>query len=168
MATPGEELRHADGDDGQDQARRLEEAPDEDELDDRAERDAGDDRDREREEVGHARAEDQQYAERCGDAAEVALGEVDDAVGAVDERDAERDKGGEAADDQSLDQHAERRGPQQLKEEVEEDQGGERVGGAPNPRFLHYDLHSSCQQLAAPQSRLAGALSHQNALTSLM
>ena len=67
----------------------------------------------------------QQHAERGRHAAEVALGEVDDAVRPVDERDAEGDQRRDAADDHALEQHADRRGPEPLLDDVEDDDVGQ-------------------------------------------
>jgi hypothetical protein len=119
-AAGGEQQRQADRHDGQDETWRLEEATDEKELDGDAEHDSGRDPDGQREEVRQTRPDDQQNGEARGHTAEVSLREVHDAVRAIDQRDAERDERGESADHHPLHEHAERRRPKDLLEEVEE------------------------------------------------
>ena len=101
-----EQLREADGRDGEDQARRAEEPADDRELDDRADDDRAGEADEEGEEVVEAGEEDEVDGERDGDEAEVALREVEDAVGAVDERHAEGDERAEHAEGDALDDEA--------------------------------------------------------------
>ena len=99
-----EQLRQADGDDHQDQARRLREPADDRELDERAEHDR-----RRPSASGTAiqksqhRHGDERDGEARGHRAEVGLGEVDDLVGPVDEREAERRERGERTDDDAVD-----------------------------------------------------------------
>ncbi len=102
----GEQLRDADGGDGEDEAWCAEEAAHERELDDRADDHRAGEADREREEVVEAGEEDEVDRERDGDESEVALREVEDAVGAVDERHAEGDERAEHADGDALDDEA--------------------------------------------------------------
>ena len=102
----GQDLRHADRDHGEDETRRAEEAADEDELDEPAKRDSRGQADRQGEEVGHAGVEDEQHRQRRRQTAQIALREVDDAVRPVDQRDPEGDEGGQATDDDALQQYA--------------------------------------------------------------
>ena len=92
----GEQLRDADRRDGEDEPRRAEEPVDDRPLDDEAEEDRADQAEDEGDRVGEPRHPvgraalgilgEQQDREDRGHRAEVALREVDDAIGAVDER----------------------------------------------------------------------------------
>ena len=74
----------------------------------------------ERDQPARAAAHDEQHRERRGRRAEVALREVEDPVGAVDERDAERDERGEPAEQRALHDDAGGRAPQELHDEQEQ------------------------------------------------
>ena len=64
---------------------------------------------------------EQQDREDRGHRAEVALGEVDDAVGAVDEREPDREQRGERTDERALHDDAERRVPEHVGDVDEDD-----------------------------------------------
>ena len=80
-----QEQRDADRRDGHDEAGCVLEATDEDDLHERAEQRAPDEHDGEDDEVVHVLAQDQQEGHHGRHRAQLRLGEVDDAVGPVDE-----------------------------------------------------------------------------------
>ena len=94
-----QQLGDADRGDGEHEARRLGEASDERQLDDRAECDGRNEADTEAEQVGEPGEHDQPDRQRCRDESEVGLGEVDHPVGAVHQRHAHREQRGEEAED---------------------------------------------------------------------
>ncbi len=103
----GEHLGDPDRGDAEDQAWGVREAAHEQQLD----RGADQQRDGEAGDECHPPvqgdgADHQQDGQRCRDGAEVAGREVDDPVGAPDQRDAERDERRQRADDRTLDDHA--------------------------------------------------------------
>ena len=132
---PGQQLGEADGRDRQHETRGGEEAPDDRELDEAPKRErcegAGDHGER----VRPAPLRQQQEHEDGRRGAEVALGEVDDPVRAVDERHAERDECGHRADERPADEHAEGKGIDELLEGEDRDRWCERghPGGAVRP-----------------------------------
>ncbi len=115
----GQELRDADGRDGQHETRRAAEPVDERPLDDEAEEDRADEAEEEGDRIGEpghpvrcaARRVpgEQQDREDRRHRAEVALREVDDAVRAVDQREADGEQRGERSDQRALHDDAERR-----------------------------------------------------------
>ncbi len=92
-----QDLGEPDGGNREDQAGGAEESADDQRLDQDAEDDGGDEPRRERQEIIDTQRDDQQRPQRRRDLSEVALGEVDDPVGAVDQRDPERDERDAAA-----------------------------------------------------------------------
>jgi len=115
-----EDLGDAERRHREDQPRVLREAAHERDLGDGAEREGSHDPDRHREEERDAGSDDQEDAQQAADGAEVALREVDDAVGAVDQHDAH----GEQREDRPVDgaehEHADRRGIEDLDEEQDQ------------------------------------------------
>ena len=127
----GEQLREADRGDREDEARRAGEPVDDRPLDDEAEEDRADQAEQEGDRVGEAghpvgRAArgilgEQEDREDRGHRAEIALREVDDAVGAVDERESDREQRGERTDERALHDDAERRIPEHVGDVDEDD-----------------------------------------------
>ena len=86
---------------------------------DEPEHDRDDQRERHRDPERPAPQRDERHAEARGHRAEVGLGEVDDPVRPVDEREPERHQRGERADDEAPHHDAERRRPDELERDVE-------------------------------------------------
>ena len=104
--TQRQQLGQAEGGHGQDQPRRAEEAPDDGQLDEGARaRSAPTRPTRQRQEVVPPGVDHQAHGQHGGGGAQLALGEVEDAVGPVDEGHAHRDHGAEQAEDEPLDGH---------------------------------------------------------------
>ncbi len=103
----GQQLREPDRRDGEDETRRLREPTDDHDLDDGPERERGREPDGEAAPPPEADGADgEQDGERRRDGAEVAGGEVDDAVGAPDDGEAEREERAQPADDRALHEDA--------------------------------------------------------------
>ncbi len=94
-------VAQADGGDGEDQPGGVEEATDDRQLDEGADDQGGDQPGPERHPVVPAPEGDQVHPERGRDATQVGLGEVDDPVGPVDQRQAEGGEGAEQTDDEA-------------------------------------------------------------------
>ena len=105
-------LAEADGGDGDQQARRVREPPDDNALGRRPEHQRSQQTDDERHHVGQPRLVDEEERQDRGRQPQVGLGEVDDPVGPVDQRHAQREQGREPADDEPAD-HDARRGREQ-------------------------------------------------------
>ena len=95
---PGQHLREADRRHREHEARRSEEAPDHEHLDEHAEHDRGREPGDERDQPAGAAGDDEQHRERSRRRAEVALREVEDPVRAVHEREAEREQRAQPAE----------------------------------------------------------------------
>ena len=141
-----QELGEADRRDGEDQAGRLAEPADDDELGEGADDDRADDPDAEPEPVVPAEPEHEHHDEGDRRHAHVGGGEVDDPVGAVDERDAERDQRDASAAERAVEDDAERRGvrPHEHRErdDADRDQPGQdaahrRVGHESDRERVH-------------------------------
>ena len=104
-----EQLGEADAGHGEHEAGRVLEPTDDEELDQRADEATGHDRDRQHHPVGHVMLEHHADAQHADHAAQRAVGEVDEAVGAVDEDDAHRAERGDRAVDDADRDDAERR-----------------------------------------------------------
>ncbi len=110
----GQQLGQADGGHGEDQPGRPAEPADDDELHQGPDREGGDQADGHGHGVAPAPGRHQHQHEHRRDPAQVGLGEVEDAVGAVDQGHAQRDQGGEATDEHAPHEDAQRapgRGP---------------------------------------------------------
>ena len=128
--------RQPDGDNGENETWSFEEAPDDEQLDDAAQHNRRRHTAEHGQRIGPSPGDDQQHGERRRYAPQVALREVDDAVGPVDQGDAEGHQRGEAADDDAPHQHAQRRRPEPLLDQVKEQHNGGDVAGAPHPRIV--------------------------------
>ena len=102
--TEREQLQDADRRDGEQQARRLRETTNDQELGDGAEHERGEQADGYGGEERPFRADDQRRGQHRGESADLALREVDDAVGAVDEHQAHRDERRQRAEDEAEEQ----------------------------------------------------------------
>ena len=129
---PGEQLGEADGGDGEDQPGRPEEPADHEQLDRGAQDDRRRDPHHEGDHPAGAAGHHEQHRERRGGRAEVALGEVEDAVRPVHEGEPEREEGAQTAEDRPLHHDPRRRPPEQLYGDEEGDRPqdpGERRAG---------------------------------------
>ena len=128
---PGEHLREPDGGDREDQTGRAEEPSDDEQLDRGTQRECGHEAGDERDEPTRATADHEEDRQRCGRGTKVSLGEVEDAVGAVDERQAEREEGAEPTQQRALHDDPGRRSPQHLDQHEEAGCRPEAGGGPP-------------------------------------
>ena len=94
---------------------------------------AADDPGHERDDPARAAGHDEQHRERRRRRAEVALGEVEDAVRPVHEGEPEREEGAQAAEDRALHHDPRRRPPQQLYDHEEGDRPEDPGERAPGP-----------------------------------
>ena len=120
----GQQLREPDRRDGEDETRRLREPTDDHDLDDGPERERGREPDGEAAPPPEADGADgEQDGERRRDGAEVTGGEVDDAVGAPDDGEAEREERAQPADDRAL--HEDACGDVPCDDDEEQDRDGD-------------------------------------------
>ena len=113
-AGAGQQLGHADRRHRQHEARRAGETPDDEELEHGPQHEGGAQAGRHPDEPVDAGAHDEQDGQRGRHRAQVALGEVHDAVRLVDEDEPEGDERGQPADHGAVDDDAERHRPQHL------------------------------------------------------
>ena len=126
-----EELGQPDGRDGEQQAGRLGEPADDDEVDQRTEAQGGDDADDHGDGVGPLPHRQEQERQDDRHRAQVALGEAHDAVRSVRQRHAERDKCGEPTDDDAAEEEPRRHREGDELQRDHRGRGPERTGDAP-------------------------------------
>jgi hypothetical protein len=133
----GQQLRHTDRGDGEDEARRVLEAADDPDLDQEAGEDGRGEADHDRHPEVELPADDQRCRQHARHRAHVALGEVDDSVGAVHEHEAHRHERRERSGDDAEEQDGRRRRVQDADEHRHREHQRARPSGSHDLRALH-------------------------------
>ena len=138
-----EDLEHADGGDGEDQAGGVEEPANDDGVDEGAGGDGNGDPNRHGQEVALVPAPDHDLGDGGGQAADLDLGEVDDSARPIDKHEAHGRESVEAAEHEPEEDDAERqaRGQQGAGDDPDEKRSGADCGGAASAPISYLRNH---------------------------